>query len=153
MMRKGRTYARSYSHVAIISENGKYIHATSPTSLTIKSKAVIQEDDLGSIDNLQRCFVVRSPTPGYAPKYLQRAKECLGIQFDYVASTANCETFCHGVHGRWDSSFQSPTGRGQQVVNGFSKCSKWMKSLSEPLTDQMRKRISDASLILPNEKL
>ena len=107
-MRKGKSSHRSYSHVAIISDDGKYLHVTAPsTSLMVKSKAVIQEDDLCNIDALQRCFVVRAP----ASKYLARAKKCLGIQFDYDA-TANCETFCQHVHGVWDNNFQSPTGGG-----------------------------------------
>ena len=152
MMREGKIHHRSYSHVAIISDRGKFIHVTAPsTSLKIKSKAVIKEEELSSISAVQRCFVVRPPTPDHTI-YLDRAKACLGIQFDYDASTANCETFCQHIHGIWDQNFQSPTGGGQQVVNAFTKGSKLFKSPDEPLGVQMRKRIMEASLILPNEK-
>ena len=153
MMREGKSHHRSYSHVAIISENRKFIHVTqSLNRSTIKSKSVIKVEDLSYISaTLQRCFMVRPPTPDHTI-YLDRAKACLGIQFDYDASTANCETFCQHIHGIWDKNFQSPTGGGQQVVNAFTKGSKLFKSPDEPLGVQMRKRIMEASLILPNEK-
>ena len=150
MMRKERFFHKSYSHVALVAENGKFIHATAPDiSMEVQSKAVIKEDDLDSIDAMQACFVVSPPTED--PIYLARAKECIGIRFDYDASSANCETFCQHIHGVWDKAFQSPTGGGQQAVNAFTKCSRLYKFKDKPLKEQMKKRITDASLILPDE--
>ena len=154
MMRKGCATHKSYAHVAIVSENNKYIHVTAPSKiLKLKSKAVIQEELLDNIDNVEFCFVVKPPErEDVGPSlYLERAKVCKGIQFDYDAVTANCETFCQFVHGEWDGNFQNPTGGGQQLISGFTKVSKLFKSLDKPLKDQMKLRIREAALILPNE--
>ena len=154
MMRRGRTH-KSYAHVAIISENNQFIHAKAPNmDLMIQSKATICEEDLSSVDNLQLCFVVRPPTiEGLDPLvYLKRAQACLNIRFDYDASVDNCETFCNGIHGEWEQNFQSPDGKAQNTVDNYTKLSKWFKSADKPLKDQMRKRISNEKLILPNEK-
>ena len=153
MLRKSRIHHKSYAHVAIVSEDKKYIHIAAPSILLmLKSKAVVQEESLSSIGGLQRCFVVRLPEREFADLYLKRAKVCLGIQFDYDASSANCETFCHFVHGNWDGgNVQTPRGGGQQLVGVYTKCSKLFKSLDDPLINQMKSRIGEASLILPNE--
>ena len=147
MMRKGKTHHRSCSNAGTISEKGKYLHVTAPsTSLMVKSKVVIQKD------YLQHCCVVLPPTAD-ASKYLAEARELLGIQLDSDGATGNCKTFCQHVHGVWDKNFQSPTGGGQQMVNAFTKGSKLIKaSLDESLAAQMRKKITNVSLILPNEK-
>ena len=102
--------------------------------------------------NVQNCFLVRPSDTEYADLYLKRSKVCLGIQFDYDASSANCETFCHYIHGNWDQgNVQSPRGGGQQLVSKYTKWSKLFKSLDQPLKHQMKSRIEEASLILPNE--
>ena len=155
MMRRGRTH-KSYAHVAIISENNKFIHVKAPNmDLMIQSKATIREEDLSSIDHLQLCFVVRPPTmEGDVDPlvYLKRAQACLNIRFNYDATVDNCETFCNAIHGEWERNFQSPDGKAQNIVDNYTKMSKWFKSADKPLKDQMRKRISDEKLILPDEK-
>ena len=155
MLRESRIHHKSYAHVAIISEDKKYIHITAPSMLLmVKSKAVVQEERLNSISNLQHCFVVRPPEGEFTDLYLEMAKVCLDIKFDYDATSANCETFCQYVYGDWDcGNVQTPSGGGQQLVSMYTKCSKLFKSLDDPLMDQMKSRIGEASLILPWETL
>ena len=84
-------------------------------------------------------------------QYQMRAKVCEGIQFDYDATSAQCETFCQYVHGNWLGNFQIPTGLGQRGVNRFTKSTKLFKTSSEPLKAQMIKKIQEAGLIFTNE--
>ena len=104
-----RPLMRSYAHVMIIIEDQKFIHVSSPeVKLQIRARALICEDSQDNLDNDDLCFVVQpNPEDKKTPEYYtQRAKACLGIHFDYDADLANCETFCHGVHGIWDNNIQ-----------------------------------------------
>lgn len=148
-----RWLMRSYAHVVIISDGGKYIHVSSPqVKLMIMSRAIICEEQLGAINDDDLCFVVK-PSAGKDPTVCKnRAKACLGIRFDYDGETETCETFCNGVHGQWSENIQNPQGVTQNLIDEFTKASYWYKTKDDPLRVQMRRKIQDEKLIFPYER-
>ena len=101
-----RPLMRSYAHVAIIVENDKFIHVSSPkTKLKMRARAIICEESQDVLSEEDLCFVVHpKPCEDIPPShYSLRAKACLGIRFDYDAELTNCETFCNGVHGIYNT--------------------------------------------------
>ena len=138
--------------MVIISDDSKYIHVSSPhVKLMIRSRAIISEEKLRTINDEDLCFVVK-PAAGKDPtKCKERAKACCGIRFDYDGETET-QTFCNGVHGQWNENMQSPKGATQNVIGYFAKGSKWFKTNDDPLCVQMKRKIQEEKLIFPYER-
>jgi len=147
-----RTLVRSYAHIVLVTEPkaNKFVHVSAPNlKLKRRARAKIQEDDGSKIMDESFCFIVR---PSYMDNiFSKRALICKGMMFDYYPETSNCETFCNGVHGIWESSVQGQDIRGaaQNMVNIFAKAS--VKTKSEVLTMQMQKTFYEENLTLPRE--
>jgi len=146
---------RSYAHVVVIIGDHKFVHATSPKrlSLTLILKSKIKEEDQQKLNDEKFCFVVR-PSLDMARNesvFGQRATSCIGICFDYDPESANCETFCNGVHGIWEQSVQGQDLRGvvQQGANLYSKLVP--KRKHERLSSQMEKIFQEKKLLLTTE--
>ena len=110
---------RSYAHVVIINAADQFIHVCAPNlKLKMKAKAKIKEDDQGKLNDEDFCFVVRPncPSDRGSDIFRRRAVICKGILFDYDAALSNCETFCNGVHGSWESSVQVCTRLGTASI-------------------------------------
>eukprot|EP00092_Neocalanus_flemingeri_P075938 GFUD01094141.1.p1 GENE.GFUD01094141.1~~GFUD01094141.1.p1 ORF type:complete len:136 (+),score=25.08 GFUD01094141.1:53-409(+) len=95
-----RPLMRSYAHVVIITKSQKYIHVSSPQlKLKMRARALICEESQDTLTNEDLCFVVNPKNDKPPEYYSKRAQVCKEIRFDYIAKSANCETFCNGVHG------------------------------------------------------
>ena len=102
-----RPLMRSYAHVVIVAKDKNFIHVSSPeVKLLMRARALICEDSQDKLDNEDLCFAVHPKEDKLPEFYRRRAEACLGILFDYDAESANCETFCNGVHGIWDDTIQ-----------------------------------------------
>ena len=103
-------WMRSYAHVVIVAEEGKFIHVAAPAlKLKMRSIAKICGGKFSDLTKEDLCFVVRPEVPERTRPtiFLQRAEVCLGISMDYDAASSNCETFANGVIGRWTDGHQA----------------------------------------------
>eukprot|EP00091_Calanus_sinicus_P023210 TRINITY_DN7720_c0_g1_i1.p1 TRINITY_DN7720_c0_g1~~TRINITY_DN7720_c0_g1_i1.p1 ORF type:complete len:722 (+),score=137.55 TRINITY_DN7720_c0_g1_i1:121-2286(+) len=77
-----RRFMRSYAHVVIIIDGQKYVHVSSPrVKLMFRSRAIIREDNLSTIDDGENCFVVKPQADIEPIVCKERAKACCGIRF------------------------------------------------------------------------
>ena len=156
MMRKGglkqKLLHKSYAHVGIISDTNHLVHVTEGSGWdTARSIAVIKEDHLDNLENVEMCFLVLPPDLPSASIYQKRAKACKGFRLNYVAATAQCETFCQYVHGNWDGNIQIPTGVAQNGLNMWNRGFKFIQRKPKSLKHQMIEKFTDLELTLPEE--
>ena len=132
----------------------KFIEVNPPN---YRGKSIIKEGNENDLKDIAVYFVVK-PEDSTVDRsvYRKRAKACLDIQFDYDAENANCETFCHRIHGDWkkNTNVQTATGAGQNIANTVLKMINLGLNKDAPLDDQIKNRIlyHEEDLMLPLEK-
>merc|ERR1719483_1360434 len=95
--------------------------------MQIQLKATIKEGDENELDEKSLTFVIH-PTHKDPHLICERAKSCIGINFHYDPGTNNCETFCNGVYGNWNSEVQVLNGGVQFLFKAYAELMQLFKT-------------------------
>ena len=130
----------------LITEVGDIVKFIEVPRPNLRGKSIISKGDQTTLIGEDNQYFIVTPTnleEHLTSVYKKRAEACLNIRFDYHVENANCETFCHRIHGDWTSAsnIQRAQGSTKQTVLYWNKLSNRGLFKDDPLDKQIKSKI------------